>query len=795
MKRPKYSGDEFKVLEYLATKATDGMTERTTVQSELKLPKSSLTDVLHSLEDSGFIVYEKWFGNAKRIRLTEKGRDEYNRRVGQLLNFSNPPYAVTKYLGLRKPQVKPDSLFPIQRMFVDRGLIVARNNAAVFAYPGSGKTLVAEMAAAYELNNKGRILYCTPYKALDWQKYSDFEEWFGKNLNAKVVVADGDNSVRREDISSADLVIATYERVFGAIKMGEPWIRNISLIVADEITLLDDDWRGGTLDFVLTHFKIQNNAPRIITLSSLVGNPLQISDWINAKTVIENRPLPHFTIVEQIVFANNDSKIEFMGKDGESRTENTEEQIMDHIVKKILKAGQTSIVFMGSRPATVRMAQKLAACHPLDPKLQSLSERFFQEEVWEDTDLNRKLLGIIGHGIAFHHAGLQRKVRRFVETLLKDGKLKTVVATTTLSHGVDYSIDNVIIDLPGIGRVKDLHAYEYINMKGRTGRPGKSKTANIYVVTNKENAAGAFKKYFLSSPEEISPRQSFTDENVSTIILMEAQKGQFTIEKVNTFLESTLSRNLSEFDRRITKRVMNRLVKLGCIRRSGKEFILAELGKRVIRSNLSVFDAESIMKMPQGISQTDFLAACSYIDMARRVRQENQIPGERVAILEDWINEVPIDKIEKWAFEDQDVFDLGEYTSIAIQKVAKLLPTHKYPFARDILEERVRLGIKSDLVESGLFQIATLRRDRNRLVARRLFESKFSSIEKVASSDASTLAGRAHIPQVYASKLIEDAKMAISSVRERELLAHDSTKPMSKNEISSGTRTNERNET
>lgn len=785
MKRPKYSGDEFKVLEYLATKATDGMTERTTIQSELKLPKSSLTDVLHGLEDSGFIVYEKWFGNAKRIRLTEKGRGEYNRRIGQLLNFTNPPYAVTKYLELRKPSVKPDSFFPIQRMFVDRGLIVARDNAAVFAYPGSGKTLVAEMAAAYELSNKGRILYCTPYKALDWQKYGDFEEWFGNNMNAKVVVADGDNSVRKEDLNSADLIIGTYERVFGAIKMGESWVRNISLLVADEITLLDDDWRGGTLDFVLTHFKIQNNPPRIITLSSLVGNPLQISDWINAKAVIENRPLSHFTVAEQIVYTNNDSKIEFMGKDGESKTEKTEEQIMDHLVKKILKAGQTSIVFMWSRPATVRMAQKLASCHPLDTQLQSLSERFFQEEIWEDTDLNRKLLGIIGHGIAFHHAGLQRKVRRFVETLLKDGKLKTVVATTTLSHGVDYSIDNVIIDLPGIGRVNDLHAYEYINMKGRTGRPGKSKAANIYIVTNKENAAGAFKKYFLSSPEEIGPHQSFTDENVSTIILIEAQKGQLAIEKVNTFFQSSLSGNLSEFHKRITKRVMNRLVKLGFIKRSGKEFILSELGKRVIGSNLSVFDAETIMKLPQGISQTDFLAACSYIDIARRVRQENQIPGERVAILEEWINEVPIDKIEKWAFEDQDVFDLGEYTSIAIQKVAKLLPSHKYPFALDILEDRVRLGIKSDLVESGLFKITTLRKDRNRFVARRLFENNLRSVEKVASSNASTLASRVHISQVYASNLIEDANTAISAERGGRLLAHDTMESIPKIENNS----------
>lgn len=93
---------------------------------------------------------------------------------------------------------------------------------------------------ANELDNNGKFLYCTPYKALDWQKYYDFSRWFCDGLKTKVVITDGDNPVRTTDLLDARIVIATYERVLGAIQSAEQWIRDITLVCADEITLFDD---------------------------------------------------------------------------------------------------------------------------------------------------------------------------------------------------------------------------------------------------------------------------------------------------------------------------------------------------------------------------------------------------------------------------------------------------------------------------------------------------------------------------------------------------------------------------
>lgn len=76
-------------------------------------------------------------------------------------------------------------------------------------------------------------------------------------------------------------------------------------------------------------------------------------------------------------------------------------------------------------------------------------------------------------GIGFHHAGMDSSDKQLVEFLLKQKQLHTIVSTTTLSQGVDFDIDRVIIF--GTKQVVDgqLRSYQYqdvIQMIGRAGR-------------------------------------------------------------------------------------------------------------------------------------------------------------------------------------------------------------------------------------------------------------------------------------------------------------------------------------
>ena len=52
--------------------------------------------------------------------------------------------------------------------------IVKGNHVLVTAHTGSGKTLPAEFALNYFVENKKRLIYTSPIKALSNQKYSEF---------------------------------------------------------------------------------------------------------------------------------------------------------------------------------------------------------------------------------------------------------------------------------------------------------------------------------------------------------------------------------------------------------------------------------------------------------------------------------------------------------------------------------------------------------------------------------------------------------------------------------------------
>lgn len=55
------------------------------------------------------------------------------------------------------------------------------------------------------------------------------------------------------------------------------------------------------------------------------------------------------------------------------------------------------------------------------------------------------LCGCLKSGIGFHNAGMDISDKKLVESLLKRRQLHTVVSTTTLSQGVDFDIDRVVI--------------------------------------------------------------------------------------------------------------------------------------------------------------------------------------------------------------------------------------------------------------------------------------------------------------------------------------------------------------
>src|SRR3990172_757122 len=132
-----------------------------------------------------------------------------------------------------------------------------------------------------------------------------------------------------------------------------------------------------------------------------------------------------------------------------------------------------------------------------------------EESTWMAARLGRCLEG----GTAFHNAGLLNEQRALVETQFRKGRVKCIVATTTLAAGLNLPARRVI--------VRDLNRYdvnfgftpipvlEVKQMCGRAGRPKYDKIGEAILIAKEEDdVEDLIQEYFLGPPEPIESKLS-----------------------------------------------------------------------------------------------------------------------------------------------------------------------------------------------------------------------------------------------------------------------------------------------
>jgi helicase len=401
-------------------------------------------------------------------------------------------------------------LYPPQQEAVLAGALDGKN--LVLASPtASGKTLVAELCALkHVLERDGKVLYLSPLRALANEKWEEFKKYTTiKKRNGRRVsvgISTGDYDSSDPWMGKYDIIVTTNEKADSLLRHRARWVTDVSLVVADEVHLLNEPERGPTLEVVLARLMQVNPDIQLLVLSATIKNVEEVAEWLKAISVTtEWRPVT----LREGVFLHD----EILFKDGGAlKIEKTTKDPTINLALYTVKSGGQALAFAGTRRNSISLAKKVAAkinpflSKPLKRSLKQLSEKILATGA--RTRISEQLADVVRNGAAFHHAGLGGGHRKLIEDAFREGKLKVLTATPTLAFGVNLPARVVIVNEyrryePGYGYYP-IAVLEYKQMAGRAGRPRYDKVGDAILIAKTEDERDyLMESYILSDTERI----------------------------------------------------------------------------------------------------------------------------------------------------------------------------------------------------------------------------------------------------------------------------------------------------
>ena len=123
------------------------------------------------------------------------------------------------------------------------------------------------------------------------EKFREYQELFSES-GLKVAISTGDIDSGSEWLANYDVLVLTVEKLDSLVRHFCSWLPFVSVIVIDEIHLLNDAGRGPTLEVLITILRELVKEAQIIALSATIGNPERLAEWLGAELVVDDwRPV------------------------------------------------------------------------------------------------------------------------------------------------------------------------------------------------------------------------------------------------------------------------------------------------------------------------------------------------------------------------------------------------------------------------------------------------------------------------------------------------------------------------
>ncbi|KAB5548918.1 hypothetical protein PHYPO_G00061210 [Pangasianodon hypophthalmus] len=407
--------------------------------------------------------------------------------------------------GLPKPVLEKYQSLGVKQMFewqaecLTLGKVLEGNNLVYSAPTSAGKTLVSELLILKRvLETRRKAIFILPFVSVAREKMFYLQNVF-QEAGVRVEGYMGSTSAAG-GFSALDVAVCTIEKANGLINrlIEDNRMDLLGIVVVDELHMLGDSGRGYLLELLLTKIqyiakktaekcsdKSSSDGVQIVGMSATLPNLDLLARWLNAELYhTDYRPVP---LMEWVKIGANiyDGSMNLVRPFTPALPVKGDD---DHIVSlcfETVQAGHAALLFCPSKNWCEKLADSIArefynlhhhekqsesGVHSVSLNLEGLQDVVAQLKR-TPAGLDEILKRTVPWGIAFHHAGLTFDERDILEGAFRQGFVRVLVATSTLSSGVNLPARRVIIRTPVFnGRLLDILTYK--QMVGRAGRKG-----------------------------------------------------------------------------------------------------------------------------------------------------------------------------------------------------------------------------------------------------------------------------------------------------------------------------------
>ncbi|EFO65235.1 DNA helicase [Giardia lamblia P15] len=452
-----------------------------------------------------------------------------------------------------------------------------------------------------------------------------------------VVGITGMKQVPRVSRSRPIIYVCTFEKailVFSRF-LQKGLVAHLGLLVFDEIHLIGDgSTRACKLELFISQLILLEKTARIqicyriVGMSATLSNISDLQRWLGCYVYECNfRPisLQEYVLVDKNLYLFNTQT---------KRLEPRGQVLVNSPITKVklnisplntisLIALKPLIIFVATKHETVNVANSLAEIirtnFPSPPAELMAKRSQLIAELNQLGDVSWTPL--ISAGVMYHNSSLASLERTLIEEAFSNSVIHTLVATTTISAGVNLPARSVVIRYQKIGSI-ELDGAKYRQMIGRAGRMGLATSGHSFLLLTERDKKEVLAKLSSGSDIVAATEQLLSELHTIRPILSSLSKSSISAEvilnsciydvSVREFIESTLAHVQGSLKHENVVQTLEILQSLGLVLFSNGIVRLTPRGRACVDAGTDIYNSLVIYAYLQTFQTEGLLVGNDY---------------------------------------------------------------------------------------------------------------------------------------------------------------------------------------